>query len=150
MFIRPVPRGTTTIPGAELAATQIGPGADVVLLLAGGTGIGILHVTADAGKLGIVSDANQNGLHPESVLTSMVKHVDATAFEAFAAARDGDWKRGILSLGLAEGGVDWTLDDFNRDLITPAMKDAADAARNDIINGRFTVHDYMQDGTCPR
>ena len=80
----------------------------------------------------------------------MVKHVEGAVFEAFAAARDGDWKPGILSLGLAEDGVDWTLDDFNRDLITPAMKDAADAPRNDIINGRITVHDYMQDGTCPR
>ena len=41
----------------------------------------------------------------------MVKHVEVAVFEAFAAARDGDWKPGILSLGLAEDGVDWTLDD---------------------------------------
>ncbi|WP_417833756.1 BMP family lipoprotein [Thalassospira xiamenensis] len=109
-----------------------------------------MQVTADAGKLGIVSDANQNGLHSESVLTSKVKHVEVAVFEALAAALDGDWKPGILSLGLAEDRVDWTLDDFNRDLITPAMKDAADAARNDIINGRITIHDYMQNGTCPR
>jgi basic membrane protein A len=145
-----VQRGTTTTRGAELATTQIGLGADFVLQLVGGTGIGILQVTADAGKLGIVSDANQNGLHSESVLTSMVKHVEVVVFEALAAALDGDWKPGILSLGLAEDRVDWTLDDFNRDLITPAMKDAADAARNDIINGRITIHDYMQNGTCPR
>ncbi|WP_258547225.1 hypothetical protein [Thalassospira xiamenensis] len=52
--------------------------------------------------------------------------------------------------GLAEGGIDWALDEFNRDLITLGMKDAADAARNDIINVRIIVHDYMQDGTCPR
>ena len=136
--------------GAELATTQIGLGADVVLQLAGGTGIGVLQATADAGKLGIGSDANQNGLHPGSVLTSMVKHVDVAVFEAFKAARDGNWKPGIRSLGLAEGGIDWALDDFNRDLITPAMKDTADAARNDIISGKITVHDYMQDGTCPR
>ncbi len=136
--------------GAELATTQIGLGADVVLQLAGGTGIGVLQATADAGKLGIGSDANQNGLHPGSVLTSMVKHVDVAVFEAFEAARKDDWKPGIRSLGLAEGGIDWALDDFNRDLIMPAMKDAADAARNDIINGRIIVHDYMQDGTCPR
>ncbi|WP_233421883.1 BMP family ABC transporter substrate-binding protein [Thalassospira xiamenensis] len=89
----------------------MGLGADVVLQLVGGTGIGILQITADAGKLGIVSDANQNGLHSELVLTSMVKHVDVAVFEVFAAARDGDWKPGILSLGLAEDGVDWTLDD---------------------------------------
>jgi len=136
--------------GAELATTQIGLGADVVLQLAGGTGIGVLQATVDAGKLGIGSDANQNGLHPGSVLTSMVKHVDVAVFEAFKAARNGNWKPGIRSLGLAEGGIDWALDEFNRDLITLGMKDAADAARNDIINGRIIVHDYMQDGTCPR
>tara|TARA_R100001126_G_C4700477_1_gene89980 strand:+ start:238 stop:417 length:180 start_codon:yes stop_codon:yes gene_type:complete len=58
-----VQRGRTASRGAELAATQIGLGADVVLQLAGGTGIGILQVKVDAGKLEIVSDANQNGLH---------------------------------------------------------------------------------------
>ncbi|KZC97138.1 hypothetical protein AUP40_04160 [Thalassospira xiamenensis] len=56
-------RGTNTTRGAELAATQIGLGADVALQLAVSTGIGILQITADAGKLGVVSDVNQNGLH---------------------------------------------------------------------------------------
>lgn len=63
LFIRPVQRGTNTTRGAELAATQIGLGADVALQLAVSTGIGILQITADAGKLGVVSDVNQNGLH---------------------------------------------------------------------------------------
>ncbi len=137
------------IRGAELATTQIGKGADVVLQLAGGTGIGVLQASADAGVLGIGSDSNQNGLHAGSILTSMVKHVDVAVYEAFSTALDGTWQPGIRSLGLAEGGIDWALDENNRDLITAEMETAANQAKADIISGKIAIHDYMTDNTCP-
>jgi len=137
------------IRGGELTKTQIGKGADVVLQLAGGTGIGVLQAASDAKILGIGSDANQNGLHPGQVLTSMVKHVDVAVYEAFKAAREGNWQPGIKSLGLAEGGIDWALDENNRDLMTDDMEVAAKQAKADIISGKITIHDYMIDNTCP-
>src|SRR5690606_31429340 len=62
--------------GAEITRTQIDQGADVIYHAAGGTGVGVLQAAADAGKLGIGVDSNQNYLHPGHVLTSMVKRVD--------------------------------------------------------------------------
>ncbi len=56
--------------GAELAKSQLDRGADVIYHAAGGTGIGVLRTVAEAGKLGIGVDSNQNGLHPGRVLTS--------------------------------------------------------------------------------
>ena len=53
-------------------------------------------------------------------------------------------------LGLKEGGIDWALDEHNRDLITPAMKAAVDKAKADIIAGKIMVHDYMSDNKCPK
>jgi basic membrane protein A len=52
------------VKGGELAKSQFDRGADVVYHAAGGTGVGVLQAAADAGKLGIGVDSNQNGLHP--------------------------------------------------------------------------------------
>jgi basic membrane protein A len=136
------------VKGGELAKSQIDRGADVVYHAAGGTGIGVLRAVADAGKLGIGVDSNQNGLHPGRVLTSMLKRVDIAAYNSFKAALDGSWKPGTSVLGLKEDGVDWALDEHNKALITPEMKAAADKARADIISGAIKVHDYMSDQKC--
>lgn len=136
------------VKGGELAKSQIDRGADVVYHAAGGTGIGVLRAVADAGKLGIGVDSNQNALHPGKVLTSMLKRVDIAAYNSFKAAQDGSWKPGVSVLGLKEDGIDWALDDNNKALITPEMKAAADKAKADIIAGTIKVHDYMSDQKC--
>ena len=135
--------------GAELARSQIGQGADVIIQAAGGTGIGVLQAAADAKVLGIGTDSNQNGLHPGRVLTSMRKRVDVAVYDNFMAARDGTWQPGVQVLGLAEGGLDWVLDDDNDALITPQMEEAAQAAEEAIVSGEIRVHDASTDGPCP-
>ncbi|SEG40863.1 BMP family lipoprotein [Bosea lathyri] len=136
------------VKGGELAKSQIDRGADVIYHAAGGTGIGVLRAAADAGKLGIGVDSNQNSLQPGKVLTSMLKRVDVAAYNSFKAARDGGWKPGIQVLGLKEDGVAWALDDANKSLITDEMKAAADKAKAEIISGTIKVHDYMSDSKC--
>ncbi|WP_321505848.1 BMP family ABC transporter substrate-binding protein [Breoghania sp.] len=137
------------VKGGELAKAQFDQGVDVVYHAAGGTGIGVLQAAADAGKLGIGVDSNQNALHPGSVLTSMVKSVDVAVYKAFEDSAKGNWTSGVQALGLAEGGVDWAYDDNNKDLITEEMKAAVEKAKQDIISGKIEVHDYMSDNTCP-
>ena len=112
------------------------------------TVIGVLRAAADAGKLGIGVDSNQNGLQPGKVLTSMLKRVDVAAFNSFKAAREGSWQPGVSVLGLKEDGVGWALDENNKALISDEMKAAADKARADIIAGTVKVHDYMSDSKC--
>lgn len=134
--------------GGEIAQQQFDRGVDVVYAAAGSTGTGVLQAAADRGKLAIGVDSNQNYMHPGSVLTSMVKRVDLVAFRAAMAARNGTWKAGHTVMGLKEGGVDWAYDQYNRKLITPAMKAKVDRAKADIIAGRLKVHDYESDGRC--
>ncbi|MCY1561644.1 hypothetical protein D9M68_989350 [compost metagenome] len=55
----------------------------------------------------------------------------------------------MQSLGLAEDGVGWALDQFNRELITPEIEAAANDASAKIIAGTTVVHDYMSDDSCP-
>lgn len=135
--------------GAELARGQIQQGADVIYAAAGATGIGVLQAAADAQRMGIGVDSNQNHLHPGRVLTSMLKRVDQAVYNTFMTAHRGTWAAGVSRLGLAEQGVGWALDEHNRALVTPAMETAVNAARDAIIAGRVTVHDYRSNNACP-
>lgn len=137
------------VKGGEIAKSQIDQGSDVVYAAAGGTGIGVLQAAADAGKLGIGVDSNQNGLQPGKVLTSMLKRVDVAVYNAFTDAKNDAFSYGFSSLGLAEGGVDYAMDENNAPLVSEEMKAAVEAAKADIISGKVAVHDYMSDNACP-
>ncbi len=140
---------TDPVKGGELAKSQIDRGADVVYAAAGATGQGVLKAAADAGKLGIGVDSDQDNLFPGKVLTSMIKHVDVATYNSFMDAKNGTWKPGHIALGLKEGGVDYAVDEWNKSILTPEAKAAADAAKADIISGKIQVHDYMSDNKCP-
>ena len=129
--------------GGELARSQFDRGADVVYAAAGATGLGVLQAAKDKGRLAIGVDSNQNHIQPGSVLTSMVKRVDLAVFEAFKTAKDGTWKSGVRNLGVAESGVGYSLDQYNRGLITPEMERRLGQARADIVAGKIKVTDYM-------
>jgi len=129
--------------GAELARSQFDRGADIVYAAAGSTGLGVLQAAADAKKLAIGVDSNQDYLYPGTMLTSMVKRVDLAVYQAYRSAKDGTWQAGIRSLGVAEDGVGYTTDEYNAALVTPAMRAKADAARTDIIAGKIAVPNQL-------
>lgn len=134
--------------GSELAKSQFSKGADVVFAAAGGTGIGVYQSAKDDGKLAIGVDSNQNHIQPGTMLTSMVKRVDSAAYKVFEEANSGEWQPGLEVLGLADGGVDWAQDEYNKDLVTAEMKAKMDDVKAKIISGEISVHDYMSDSTC--
>jgi basic membrane protein A len=135
------------VKGGELTKAQISQGADVVFAAAGGTGVGVLQTASDEGIYSIGVDSNQNYLHPGSVLTSMMKRVDVAVFNAFTEG--ANLKTGFNVLGLANGGIDYALDDNNKAVFTADIKAAVDDAKAKIISGEIKVHDYMSDNTCP-
>jgi basic membrane protein A len=129
--------------GAELAKAQFAGGVDVIFAAAGGTGIGVYQAAKDAGKYAIGVDSNQNHLQPGTMLTSMVKRVDVAVYNAFKGV-----KPGMTALGLAEGGVDYAMDEHNAKLVSADMKKKVDAAKADIISGKIKVIDYMAKSAC--
>jgi basic membrane protein A len=134
--------------GAELAKSQFDRGVDVIYAAAGGTGVGVYQTAEDSDKLAIGVDSNQNYLHPGTMLTSMLKRVDVAAYKAFKDAEEGNWSSGIQVLGLAEDGVGWALDEYNKDLITEEMKTKVAQAAEEIVAGKLAVHDYTADNSC--
>jgi basic membrane protein A len=137
------------IKGAEITKSHIDQGSDVVFQAAGGTGIAVLQAAADGDILGIGVDSNQNGMHPGKVLTSMVKRVDVAVYNTFMDAKNDAFTYGFNSLGLAEDGVGYALDDNNASLVSAEMKAAVEAAKADIVSGKLVIHDYMSDNACP-
>ncbi len=137
------------VTAGELAKAAINRGADVIYAAAGGSGLGVLQAAADAGVYSIGVDSNQNYIQPGSVLTSMLKRVDVAVEKAFEDGTSGNWSSGINVMGLANDGVGWALDEYNKDLITDEMKAKADELAAKIISGEIVVHDYTTDSTCP-
>lgn len=138
------------VKGGEITKAQIAQGADVIYHAAGGTGVGVMQAAADAGKLAIGVDSNQNGMQPGKVLTSMLKRVDVAVYNAFKdGSEGGTWTSGFSVLGLNEGGVDLAMDENNKPLVTEDMLAAVDAARAAIVSGDVVVHDFMSDNSCP-
>lgn len=134
--------------GGELAKSQFDKGADVVFAAAGGSGTGVYQAAKDGGKYAIGVDSNQNHLQPGTMLTSMVKKVGDAAYSSFMDAKNGEWKPSIKVMDLKAGGVDWALDEHNRDLVTPEMEKRMGELKALISSGYIKVHDYMSDNTC--
>tara|TARA_R110000850_G_scaffold48437_1_gene120239 strand:- start:230 stop:1216 length:987 start_codon:yes stop_codon:yes gene_type:complete len=135
------------VKGSELTKAQISQGADVIYAAAGGTGVGVLQTAADEEILSIGVDSNQNYLHPGKVLTSMLKRVDNAVYSAMT---DGPgMEKGFNVMGIANGGVGYAMDEFNKDLVTADMQAAVDEASAKIADGSLMVHDYMSDDSCP-
>jgi basic membrane protein A len=129
--------------GAELAKAQVAQRADVIFAAAGTTGLGVLQAAKDLGVLGMGVDSNQNGLHPGSVLTSMLKRTDVAVYQAFNGVQPG-----ITSLGLKEDALDLAYDEHNAKLVTPAMRAKVEAAKADIVAGRIKVIDFTAAMAC--
>ncbi|HSK40506.1 MAG TPA: BMP family ABC transporter substrate-binding protein [Arenibaculum sp.] len=125
--------------GAEVARSQFERGVDVVFAGAGTSNFGVFQQAVDAGRLAIGVDSDQGWMHPDHILTSMLKRVDLAVERSFEAARAGAWRPGTVELGLREGGVDYAFTDQNRDLIAPGTREATERARSAIVEGRIEV-----------
>jgi basic membrane protein A and related proteins len=78
-----------------------------------------------------------------------LKRVDVATYDSFMAAKNGTWKGGVTVYDLKNNGVGYAEDQWNKPILTPDAKKAADDARADIISGKLQVHDYMSDNKCP-
>src|SRR6185503_804805 len=125
--------------GKELALSQFNTGVEIIFHASGSTGLGVFEAARQTGKLAIGVDADQYQEAPGFVLTSMVKGVDAAVFDAIKRAREGTFKGGVYSFGLAENGVGYVYDENNRALIPDDIHTRVEALKGEIIAGRIKV-----------
>ena len=137
--------------GKELALAQIEKGADVIFTAAGNSGLGAFDAVeqygrnpeGEANKFVIGVDANQNGVKPGFVLTSMVKRVDNAVYDAVKEVLGGRFKGGFHTFGLDKDGVAYALDEFNKPLISEEVLAKVNDAKGKIVVGEIMVTDAM-------
>ena len=139
--------------GKELAKAQIERGADVIFQAAGNSGLGVFDAAEESSttdgnssagiKYAIGVDSNQNWVKPGFILTSMVKRVDVAVYNTVKELIEGRFNGGIHFFGLNNDGVGYSLDQYNEKAIPPAVLEAVERARQDIIAGRIKVTDAM-------
>ncbi len=125
--------------GKELALAQYDKGADIVYQAAGSSGMGVIDAAKDRKLLAIGVDSNQNWIVPGNVLSSMLKRVDLAVFDTIKNVVDEQFSAGIHVFGLAEGGVDYALDEYNKDLITDDMISELKVIKEKIVKGEIQV-----------
>jgi len=136
--------------GKELSLAQIQKGADVIFTAAGNSGLGAFDAVEQQGKQNrrathfvIGVDSNQNMVKPGFVLTSMVKRVDNAVYNIVQEVVNGKFSPGLHVFGLDKDGVGYSMDEFNRELITPEAIQDVEAAKKKIIDGEIKVTDAM-------
>lgn len=118
--------------GEQLADSQIGQGADVLMHAANQTGLGVLQATAAAGKTGIGVDFWQGDVAPGSVGWSALKDAGTATYEAAKAAVDGDFQSGVFVWGAEQGATLFDQRDLDGlpDNLKPVLQSAIDALQS--------------------
>ncbi len=132
-----------------IAEEQINNKVDIIFPAAGDSGEGVFHAAKQNGIYAIGVDANQNYLVPGTILTSVVKHVDVAVGKSIKERANGFFTSGVEVLGLAEDGVDISIDKYNRSLITVEDENRINEIKSKIISGEIKVHDFTVDNNCP-
>jgi basic membrane protein A len=142
------------VKGKELALAQIDKGAHVIYHASGLTGAGVFEAGKERKRYIIGVDSNQNHLgHIKGTgqnfgLTSMLKQVDVAIYLTIRELLEGKFKAGVRTFGLGDTvklgdtvyhGVYYAMDDYNKDLITPAMINRVTEAEKRIIAGEIKV-----------
>ncbi len=116
---------------------EIGNGADIVFAVAGGCGLGTLDAAKEKGVWAIGVDADQSYLGPQ-VLTSALKRVDVSVYDAIRQVLDGKFKGGtdaVFSLsndGVGIGKVSSKVPKAYVDKVHQIAKDIASGKIKDI------------------
>jgi len=96
---------TDTALGKEAAQAMIDNGADVIGHCANESGTGAINAAKEAKVYATGDSYDQNGLAPETVLSSSVYHIPHVIEVAFQTVADGSFAGGIYDLGMKEGAV---------------------------------------------
>ena len=130
--------------GKELALAQYNAGVDVIFAAAGASGFGVFDAAEEKKKLAIGVDSNEDWVKPGQILTSALKRVDLAVFSAIQDAQNGKFTAGLKRFGLADKGVDYSIDQYNEKLLPESVRQRADALKADIIAGKIVVPDYYK------
>ena len=131
--------------GRTFAQNLVDEGADIVMPVAGPVGLGSAALASELGtdKLKIIGvDADQfetDTANQDVYLTSVLKNMDVTTFNAIAAVVDGSFEGGVTIGDLANGGVGLAPYHAFEDAVPQELKDQIETIKAGIIDGSVSV-----------
>lgn len=128
----------------ELALSQYNSGVDIIFVAAGASGAGVFDAAEEKKKLAIGVDSNQNWLKPGFILTSMMKRVDLAVYDTIKLTQNNQFKGEVTRFGLKDAGVDFAIDEHNKNVLPADIISKAQKIKADIISGKIVVPDYYQ------
>jgi len=130
--------------GKELAVSQYDSGADIIFAAAGASALGVFDAAEEKKKFVIGVDSNQNWMKPGLVLTSMLKRVDLAVYSTIEEAKAGKFTGGVKRFGLADKGIDYSMDQYNDKILAEPVRKRAEELKAEIIAGKIIVPDYYK------
>ncbi|MET4646531.1 BMP family ABC transporter substrate-binding protein [Streptomyces sp. NPDC006539] len=127
--------------GEAAAKGMLDKGADVIFAAAGGSGAGAIEAVAGqkgAWSIGVDSDQALDpalAKYKDTILTSVVKNVDAGVYDLIKSVKDGKPLTGVQTYSLAKGGVSLTTTGDHLADIQAKL----DEAKKKIVDGTITV-----------
>jgi len=132
----------STDDGRRAAESLMDEGADIIFPVAGPVGVGAAEVVKERGGMFIGVDADMYYTAPaykDVMLTSVMKNMDVSCYEAIEAVGDGSFEGGVLLGDLTNGGVGLApYHDFD-DKVPNKLKRAVDNVAKDLANGKIST-----------
>ena len=131
--------------GRAFAQNLVGEGADIVMPVAGPVGLGSAALATELGMeklmiIGVDSDQFESDTANQGVyLTSVLKNMDVTTFNAIQAVADGTFAGGVTVGTLANGGVGLAPYHDMDSMVSPELKEQMTALQAGIIDGSVSV-----------
>ena len=133
--------------GKELTFAQYDQGADIVMNVASGTGVGILEGAKEKSLYPIGVELNQDADQPGAVLTSMVKRGDTACYLTIQSVVEDTFAGGTTQyLSLKDGGVSLTdfavMKEHLGDKFPQDIVDKCEELAEKISSGEIVVENY--------
>lgn len=131
--------------GRTFAQNLVDEGADIVMPVAGPVGLGSAALASELGTdklmiIGVDADQFESDTANQNVyLTSVLKNMDVTTFNAIQAVVDGTFEGGVTVGDLKNGGVGLAPYHAFEDAVPQELKDQIEAIKAGIIDGSVSV-----------
>ncbi len=123
--------------GKEAALAMIEKGADIIFQIAGLTGLGAINAAKEAGVCAVGVDVDQNGVAPDTVITSAVKGVTQATYLTVKDVVEGSFAGGNITYGINEGATGLAPYHSFDSIVPQAVKDAVDKVTADMKAGKI-------------
>ncbi len=128
----------------ELALAQSKAGVDVIFSAAGASNFGVFDAVEERKIYAIGVDSNQNFVKPGFILTSMLKRVDVAVLRTIDDLNAGKFETGVTRFGLKNDGIDYAVDEYNRNLLTDKDLQEVQKLKQKILKAEISVPDYYK------